>query len=564
MTKRLHITLAQINPTVGDLDGNAKMILKIWQAPPQETDLIVFPELAICGYPPEDLVLKPAFMRHVENEIAVLVKASSNIKSAALIGSPWLIDGQLYNAAHLIEHGKITATFLKNELPNYDVFDEKRVFSPGPLPSPVDFRGVKLGIMICEDMWFPGVAAQLNQKGAEILIVPNASPYHTSKEEKRRDAARARVMETGLPLLYVNQIGGQDDLVFDGDSFVMNESGNIILDCPEFAEGTFSVIFEKKDASAPWLIGAKTSCKNLTGPEEIYQALCLGLKDYVRKNGFESVILGLSGGIDSALTAIIAADALGPEAVHCVMLPSRFTAEISLEDAKALARNIGCTYKTISVEEPINTFNELLKPHLTPQAPAITFENIQPRTRGLILMALSNASGALLLTTGNKSEMAVGYATLYGDMCGGFNVLKDVYKTQVYELARWRNTQNPVIPERILTRAPSAELKDNQTDQDTLPPYDLLDDILHGLIEEDLDIEAIAARGHTPALVEKVWRMVDLAEYKRRQSAPGVKITPRAFGRDRRYPITNKFLQSLDKTALKAAKNETQMKDTKL
>jgi NAD+ synthase len=549
--QNLHITLAQINPTVGDLTGNISKILNVWRAPPESTDIIIFPELALCGYPPEDLVLKPAFLDAVDAAIQGLLNKSTNFKGAALIGCPWRHEEKIYNAEHLIESGKIIATRFKHHLPNYGVFDEMRIFKPGPLPAPVDFKGAKLGIMICEDMWFSDVAAQLKHQGAEILIASNASPYDVRNKQRRYEQARARAVETRLPLLYVNQIGGQDDLVFDGGSFVMDAAGAITKQGKIFEEDIISFYppspSQPSAGSHPLPKGEgdpRQSRRSGEGLEsEIYAALCLGLKDYVRKNGFKSVLLGLSGGIDSALTAVIAADALGPNSVHCVMLPSRFTADISLEDAQTLAQNIGCTYKTISIEEPVSAFGNLLKPHLPETAPATTFENIQPRTRGVILMALSNASSALLLTTGNKSEMAAGYATLYGDMCGGFNVLKDVYKTQVYALARWRNNRSPVIPKRILTRAPSAELKESQTDQDTLPPYDVLDDILQGLIEENLDIESIAARGHDPALIKRVWHMLDTAEYKRRQSAPGVKITPRAFGRERRYPITNRFFE---------------------
>lgn len=556
MPKRLHITLAQINPIVGDLAYNRDKIRKIWEAPPEGTDLVVFPELAICGYPPEDLVLKPFFMRQVEKHVNALIAESKNFSAAALIPCPWIIGGKIRNAAHLAENGKILATIAKKHLPNYGVFDEQRIFSSAAAPDPVEFRGTKLGIMICEDMWETDVAAHLKKEGADILIVPNASPYDSEKTDIRMDHAAARVRETGLPMIYVNQVGGQDELVFDGGSFVLNESADVILQGDTFEEGVYDIRLEH-NKGAPWMAEVKESSeKKLEGPAEIYQALMLGLRDYIGKNNFPGVLLGLSGGIDSALSAAIAVDALGPQQVRCVMMPSRFTSKDSLEDAQAQAENLGLTLDEIPIEGPVQAFHDALDTHFTANTPATTSENIQSRTRGLILMALSNATGFMVLSTGNKSEMAAGYATLYGDMCGGFNVLKDVYKTQVYELSRWRNTHKPrggfgpegaAIPARVLTKAPTAELRDNQTDQDTLPPYETLDDILRCLIEQDLGIEDIAKRGHDPQMIARVWRMLDAAEYKRRQAAPGIKITTRAFGRERRYPITNHFVKIVEK-----------------
>ena len=417
------------------------------------------------------------------------------------------------------------------------------------------FRGIKLGILICEDMWFPDVADNLKKKGAEILVVPNASPFDSRKNDIRSNYARKRARETGLPLIYVNQTGGQDELIFDGLSFILRADGQPILQGKEFEEGIYHDILTE-NAQGQWFAATQTINQPYEQPESIYQALMTGLRDYITKNNFSGVLIGISGGIDSALSATIAVDALGPEMVHGVFMPSRFTSQDSLEDAKALAKNLGIHLDNISIENPVQAFGEILKPHFTSETPSITFENIQPRTRGLILMALSNATGYMVLSTGNKSEVAVGYATLYGDMCGGFNVLKDIYKTEVYELSNWRNTHRPksalgpigaMIPARSITKAPTAELKDNQTDQDTLPPYDELDGILNCLIEEDLGVDEIVNRGHDRETVARVWKMLDNAEYKRRQAAPGVKITTRAFGRDRRYPITNHFVNIIEK-----------------
>ncbi len=535
MNAPLNITLAQINPIVGDLAYNKGKILTYWQDAPEGTDLVLFPELAICGYPAEDLILKPFFMREIERVIGEILEASASLKSAAIIGTPWEIDSKTYNAALLIENGEILNVTAKHHLPNYGVFDERRIFARGPLPTPVSFRGTKLGIMICEDMWSSDVAAHLKSEGAEILIVPNASPYDCDKDDIRLNSAKDRACETGLPLFYVNQIGGQDELVFDGKSFVLDENATVIRQGAEFEEGLYS------------------ANEVIAGGEElaeIYGALKLGLHDYITKNGFPGVLIGLSGGVDSALTAVIAADALGPGKVHCVMMPSQYTSQDSLDDAAALAKNLDVHLGNIPITEAVEALAPTIESYVGPNAPAVTYENIQSRSRGLILMALSNAMGYMVLTTGNKSEMAVGYTTLYGDMCGGFNALKDVYKTQVYDLCSWRNAQSPVIPERIITKAPTAELKDNQTDQDTLPPYDALDDILACLIEADMGLDAIVARGHDRETVARVWKMLDRAEYKRRQAPPGVKITKRSFGRERRYPITNHFVNIVEKQGI--------------
>ena len=555
MTKKtLHIALAQVNPTLGNLPHNSEKIIAAWKDA-KNADLVVFPEMVICGYPPEDLVLKPFFLEEVEYAIQALVKESKNHKPAVLISTPWRIDNKTYSAVHLIQNGKILATRTKCHLPNYGVFDEGRIFTPGELPSPIEFNGVKLGVMVCEDMWYEDVAAHLKKQGAELFVIPNGSPFDLRNRALRMESAKKRAKENNIPLLYVNQVGGQDELVFDGMSFALNESANIVMQGEEFAEGIYHITLEK-NGDAPWLMQAQDLVAESQPLESIYNALVLGLRDYISKNNFPGVIIGLSGGIDSALSAIIAVDALGAEAVRCVMMPSEFTAQESLDDANEMAEILGVHLDNIAITEPVQMFNELLEPHFNKGTPGITYENIQPRSRGIILMALSNATGAMVLSTGNKSEMGVGYATLYGDMCGGFNVLKDIYKTQVYELSNWRNQNKPkgvfgpegrAIPENIITRAPTAELKHNQTDQDSLPPYDKLDDILACLIEWDMGLAEIVKRGHAKETVQRVWKMLDRAEYKRRQAPPGIKITSRAFGRDRRYPITNHFVNIIEK-----------------
>ncbi|MGB4056574.1 MAG: NAD+ synthase [Alphaproteobacteria bacterium] len=532
MTSPLHITLAQINPTVGALENNVKKICAAWDAAPDNSDLIVFPEMVLCGYPPEDLIKKPAFLKDCENALQKLIAFCKTKKSAAIIPAPWVKDGKTYNAFHVIEHGAIIATHAKHHLPNYGVFDEKRIFVSGPMPDPVPFRGTNLGIMVCEDMWFPDVAAHLKSKGAEILIAPHASPFEIGKTETRLRHARARVTETSLPLLFVNQIGGQDELVFDGHSFALDSNGNILLKLPGFKENITTL-----SANFPLPSGRGIEGEGETA--QIYHALTLALHDYVTKNNFPGILIGLSGGIDSALSAAIAVDALGADKVHGVRLPSVYTSNDSMEDAEILAQNLKIKLDTIPITDTVAALEQTLKNHIP--AAGTAHENIQSRARGIILMALSNTNGKMLLSTGNKSEMATGYATLYGDMCGGFNVLKDVYKTTVYELANWRNEQGAVIPARSITKAPTAELKPGQTDQDTLPPYETLDAILKCLIERDMGVEETAAQGHDRTLVQKIEAMLTRAEYKRRQSAPGPKTTPRTLSRDRRYPMTNGF-----------------------
>ncbi len=557
MTQTLHIALAQVNPIVGDIPYNLGKIRKTRDEAPDSTDLIVFPEMVVCGYPPEDLVLKPFFMDEVQRAVDALAKESKGKNAALIVPAPWKDGEEIYNALHFIHDGSILATRTKRHLPNYGVFDEQRRFKPGPLPEPVTFKDIKLGLMICEDMWYPDAANYLKQQGAEILIIPNASPFDSKKHDIRLHLAQARTDQTGLPLIYVNQIGGQDELIFDGGSFALDHAGTLTTRMDQFKESLDYIKLNRGEDG--WRIeGTQNLPPPLQEQEAIYSALVLGLRDYIAKNDFPGLLIGLSGGIDSALSAAIAVDALGPDAVHCVMMPSQYTSKESLEDAKEQADTLGVKLDTIPIEETVEAFGSALKPLLDENTPATTFENIQSRTRGLLLMALSNASGKMVLSTGNKSEMAVGYATLYGDMCGGFNVLKDIYKTQVYEMARWRNQNNPegtsgpdgmVIPERVITKNPTAELRDNQSDQDTLPPYDVLDDILTCLIEQDMDVDTISKRGHKRELVQNVWKMLDMAEYKRRQAPPGVKITSRAFGRDRRYPITNHFMNIIEKSA---------------
>jgi NAD+ synthase len=531
------ITLAQLNPVVGDLAGNVARILDTYRRHEKTSDLIVFTELVLTGYPMDDLVLKPVFIDRAMEAAERLAKEIGG-GAGILVGAPWREDGKVYNAALLMHEGRIVEKRLKHHLPNYGVFDEERVFTSGPLPLPVRFKGARLGVMVCEDMWYPDAAAHLKSNGADILIVPNGSPYELSKEHIRLGHARARAAETGLPLLYVNQVGGQDELVFDGASFAIDAGGKILTQLPAFREYETPLIWEKAE---------KWVCKTFEAPhdipagsESIYKALVLGLRDYVEKNGFPGVLIGLSGGIDSALTAAIAADALGFGRVRTIMMPSPYTSQESKDDAAECAKLLGVKYETVSIEPAMKAFDSMLG-----GVTGVTAENIQARSRGLTLMALSNATGYMVLSTGNKSELSVGYATLYGDMCGGFNVLKDVYKMTVFDLASWRNVRSRVIPERIITKPPSAELRPNQKDEDSLPPYPVLDDILHALIEEEKNIDEIVARGHLPETVNHVWKMLDRAEYKRRQACPGVKISRKAFGRDRRYPIVNKFTDAL-------------------
>ncbi len=552
MSNTLKIALAQLNPTVGDLAGNAaKLRAAHAHAATLGADLVVFSELFLTGYPPEDLVLKPAFQAAAHAALEDLA-ATVNPGPAVLVGTIWSEGGKLYNAVALLDGGKIAAVRTKYDLPNYGVFDEKRVFAAGPLPGPIAFRGVRIGVPICEDIWTDEVCECLSETGAEILISPNGSPFDWKKPDVRMNVAVARVTETKLPLVYLNQIGGQDELVFDGASFILNADCSLAAQLPAWREEIVLTHWSRTDKG--WRCVPQPLHALPTGEASAYHACVLGLADYVDKNGFRGVVLGLSGGIDSALVAAMAVDALGADRVHAIMMPSRFTSHDSLHDAAGCANALGLRFDKLTIEPAAEAFKWSLKPLFDGRANDITEENIQSRVRGVLLMAVSNKFGAMVVTTGNKSEMSVGYATLYGDMNGGYNPIKDLYKMEVYALSRWRNAHVPegakgpkgiVIPERILTKAPTAELRENQTDQDALPPYEVLDDILACLVEQEMPLADIVARGHPPDVVAKVARLLNIAEYKRRQAAPGVKISARNFGRDRRYPITNKFREDL-------------------
>jgi NAD+ synthase len=549
-TPMLRLALAQLNPIVGDIAGNAQAARRAReQARRAGAELVMFPELFLCGYPPEDLVLKPAFQDACRKTCEDLARETGDGGAALLIGLPWAEEGRLHNAYALLDGGLIQFVRFKVALPDYGVFDEARVFAPGPLPGPVVFRDkIRLGLPVCEDIWSEEVVECLAETGAELLLSPNGSPFRRGVGDERMNVAVARVVESGLPLAYLNQVGGQDELVFDGASFVLNAERSLACQLPAFREAL--VVTDWTREAGRWRCRPGEIATIETGDEADYAALVLGLRDYVGKTGFAGVVLGLSGGIDSALCAAIAVDALGPERVTCVMMPSRFTAQSSQDDALACARALGVRYETLPIAGVIDGFEGALGGLFTGLSPDVTEENLQSRARGALLMALSNKFGWMLVTTGNKSEMSCGYATLYGDMNGGFNPLKDVYKTAVFRLAALRNCWKPagslgpdgeVVPARILTKPPSAELAEGQADQDTLPPYDALDDILAGLIEQELRVSDIVGRGHDRETVLAVEALLARAEYKRRQSAPGVKITARNFGRDRRYPIVNGF-----------------------
>jgi NAD+ synthase len=543
----LSIAVAQINPIVGDVSGNTDVIRRGRDAARANgADLVVFSELSIVGYPPEDLVLRPALVSAAARALEELRCESTN-GPGLVVGLPWKDESGLHNAVALVADGRTQIRY-KHELPNYGVFDEKRVFISGPLPSPVEFRGIRIGLPICEDIWLPDCAASLARQGAELLLVPNGSPFEVEKFSDRIELSRQRVTQSGLPLMYVNQVGGQDELVFDGGSFVMNADGRLAHLLPFWRESVGVTRWIK--GSGGFRCVGETSWSEPPRLDTIYNAMVLGLQDYVRKNGFRGVVLGLSGGIDSALTAVVAVDALGPKRVRGVRLPSRFTSDASMDDATESARRLGIHLDTISIGQTVAAAEAALDATFAGRSRDVTEENLQARVRGLLLMGLSNKFGELLVTTGNKSEMSVGYATLYGDMCGGYSVLKDIYKTEVYALANWRNTHLPdhsaislkdVIPQSSITKAPTAELRPNQTDQDSLPPYEVLDAILHGLIEEERSVDEIVAGGFDRVTVSRVQRLLYSAEYKRRQAPPGVKITRKSFGRDRRYPMTNAF-----------------------
>jgi NAD+ synthase len=546
----LRIATAQLNPVMGDIAGNIQKARDAWtEAQRHGADLVLFTELFVAGYPPEDLVLKPSFVEACEKAVAEFAAINADGGPGIIIGLPLRRKSGLHNAVQIIDGGKIIAERFKVDLPNYGEFDEKRVFQPGPMPGPVNFRGIRIGVPVCEDIWGDvGVCETLAESGAEMLLVPNGSPYYRDKIDVRHQIVIKQVIETGLPVLYANQFGGQDELIFDGASFAINADKSLAFQMSQFEESV-SVSTWKREGEI-WVCEQGPMSVIPDDEEAVYRACMIGLRDYVNKNGFKDVVLGLSGGIDSAICAALAVDALGEERLRAVMMPYTFTSEDSLKDARDCAKALGCSYDIAPIFEPVEGFLKSLGEMFEGTKTGITEENLQSRARGTILMAISNKFGSMVVTTGNKSEMSVGYCTLYGDMNGGYNPIKDLYKMQVYSLARWRNGQVPpgglgptgiVIPQSIIDKAPSAELRPNQTDQDSLPPYPVLDDILECLVEHEMPVRDIVNKGHDRATVERVENLLYVAEYKRRQAAPGVKITRKYFGRDRRYPITNRF-----------------------
>ncbi len=548
MADTLSITLAQLNQRVGDIGGNASAMLEV-RSRAGAADLVVFPEMQLIGYPPEDLILKPALVERAQAELECMALVTGDGGPAMLVGSAFVRDGALHNGVAMLDGGRVTAVRFKHELPNYGTFDEQRLFTPGPLPEPVIFRGSMLGLPICEDIWQPDVCRHLADFGAGLFICINGSPYEVDKDTLRiEDVARRRAADTGLPLAYLNRVGGQDELVFDGASFVVNGDGRLAVQMLDWEEQIVSTNWTR--TASGWNCDRGEVASLADHPEDIYCAMVLSLRDYVNRNGFPCVVLGLSGGIDSAACAAIAVDALGADRVWCVMMPSRYTSQSSLDDAKACAEALGCRYSIIPIEPAVEAFGAMLAPEFAGKAPDTTEENIQSRIRGVTLMALSNKYGPMLLTTGNKSEMSVGYATIYGDMAGGYNPLKDAYKMTVFAISKWRNRHVPriglgpageVIPHNIIAKPPSAELRADQKDEDSLPPYPVLDAILMGLVEHEKSVDQLVAEGQDHATVQRIERLLHLAEYKRRQAPPGVKLGSRNFGRDRRYPITHSF-----------------------
>jgi NAD+ synthase (glutamine-hydrolysing) len=539
MANKLRIALGQLNMLVGDVAGNAAKIVRAAEEACRdlETDLLVLPELTLCGYPPEDLLFHRGFRVAVEKGMETVRSAKASC--GFLVGFPEYAGSQLFNSAALIERGEVRATHRKSALPNYKVFDEKRYFKAGGQPTVVNFRGFNIGILVCEDIWEPEPAQLAKQAGAEMFVVLNASPYEIRKQANREDIVARCVRDLGLPVVYVNMLGGQDELVFDGNSFVMDGAGKVVMRAPPFEEGLYPVEFERVDGVVRAV--PSTVAPALGDAESVYRTLVLGVRDYVAKHGFPGVVLGLSGGIDSALTLAIAVDALGADKVHAVMMPSPYTSQMSLDDARAQAEKMGVKYSVLPIGEMMKAAEATLREEFAGRKADTTEENIQSRSRMVLLMGISNKTGKMLLTTGNKSEMAVGYATLYGDMAGGFAPIKDCSKLLVYRLAAHRNGVSPVIPERVITRPPSAELRPDQKDSDSLPPYEVLDPILEAFIEDDLSVDEICARGFDRATVVRVLDLVKRNEYKRRQAPPGVRVSRRAFGRDWRYPITSGY-----------------------
>jgi NAD+ synthase len=550
MADTLSITLAQMNQSVGDIAGNAAAMLAArGRAELAGADLIVFPEMQLIGYPPEDLILKPALIERAAAELVKMAAVTTDGGPAMLVGSVFVQDGALHNGIALLDGGKVAQVRYKHELPNYGTFDEVRLFQPGPLPEPIVFRGVMIGLPICEDIWHPDVCRHLADFGAELLICINGSPYEIDKDTLRIDGvAKRRAVDTGLPLAYLNRVGGQDELVFDGASFVVNGDGSLAVQMADWVEAEVTTHWTR--TAKGWRCDKGVVEPLAAHPEDIYCAMVLALRDYVERNRFPGVVLGLSGGIDSAICAAIAADALGPDRVWCVMLPSRFTSQSSLDDAAECAKMIGCRHEIIPIQPAVAGFDQMLEGSFADVPVDITEENLQSRIRGVVLMALSNKFGPMLLTTGNKSEMSVGYATIYGDMAGGYNPLKDAYKMTVFAISKWRNHTRPkiglgpdglVMPESIISKPPSAELRPDQKDSDSLPPYEVLDPILLGLVEQEKSVDQLVQEGFDRETLVRIERLLHLAEYKRRQAPPGVKLGSRNFGRDRRYPITHAF-----------------------